>query len=34
MPSIDALADRLSTYLGNDQVNLVRRAYFLSLIHI
>ena len=39
MPSIDALADRLSTYLGTDQVNLVRRAYFyaeqaLSLIHI
>jgi hypothetical protein len=30
MPSIDALADRLSTYLGNDQVNLVRRAYFYA----
>ena len=30
MPSIDALADRLSTYLGDDQVNLVRRAYFYA----
>ena len=30
MPSIDALAERLSTYLGNDQVNLVRRAYFYA----
>src|SRR5690349_268765 len=30
MPSIDALADRLSTYLGKDQVNLVRRAYFYA----
>ncbi|MGH8465064.1 MAG: HD domain-containing protein, partial [Pseudomonas sp.] len=30
MPSIDALADRLSTYLGADQVNLVRRAYFYA----
>ncbi|MFH1028637.1 MAG: bifunctional (p)ppGpp synthetase/guanosine-3',5'-bis(diphosphate) 3'-pyrophosphohydrolase [Pseudomonadota bacterium] len=30
MPSIDALADRLSTYLGTDQVNLVRRAYFYA----
>ena len=30
MPSIDALADRLSTYLGPDQVNLVRRAYFYA----
>ena len=30
MPSIDALADRLSTYLGHDQVNLVRRAYFYA----
>lgn len=30
MPSIDALADRLSAYLGPDQVNLVRRAYFYA----
>ena len=30
MPSIDALAARLSTYLGKDQVNLVRRAYFYA----
>lgn len=30
MPSIDALADRLSAYLGADQVNLVRRAYFYA----
>ena len=30
MPSIDALADRLSAYLGKDQVNLVRRAYFYA----
>ncbi|MFJ7316751.1 hypothetical protein ACIQVE_29305, partial [Pseudomonas sp. NPDC098747] len=30
MPSIDALAERLSTYLGNDQVNLVRRAFFYA----
>ncbi|MDF3193420.1 (p)ppGpp synthetase, RelA/SpoT family [Pseudomonas peli] len=30
MPSIDALADRLSTYLDGDQVNLVRRAYFYA----
>ncbi|UVE17713.1 bifunctional GTP diphosphokinase/guanosine-3',5'-bis pyrophosphate 3'-pyrophosphohydrolase [Pseudomonas sp. LS44] len=30
MPNIDALADQLSTYLGNDQVNLVRRAYFYA----
>ncbi|EQM78919.1 bifunctional GTP diphosphokinase/guanosine-3',5'-bis pyrophosphate 3'-pyrophosphohydrolase [Stutzerimonas stutzeri] len=30
MPAIDALADRLSTYLGADQVNLVRRAYFYA----
>jgi len=28
--AIDALADRLSTYLGADQVNLVRRAYFYA----
>ncbi|MCU1718915.1 bifunctional GTP diphosphokinase/guanosine-3',5'-bis pyrophosphate 3'-pyrophosphohydrolase [Pseudomonas sp. 5P_3.1_Bac2] len=30
MPSIDALAERLSTYLDGDQVNLVRRAYFYA----
>jgi len=30
LPAIDALADRLSTYLGPDQVNLVRRAYFFA----
>ncbi len=30
MAGIDALADRLSTYLGHDQVNLVRRAYFYA----
>ena len=30
MPAIDVLADRLSTYLGADQVNLVRRAYFYA----
>ena len=30
MPSIDALADRLSDYLDGDQVNLVRRAYFYA----
>ena len=30
MPAIDALADRLSTYLGADQVNQVRRAYFYA----
>ncbi|WP_324732415.1 bifunctional GTP diphosphokinase/guanosine-3',5'-bis pyrophosphate 3'-pyrophosphohydrolase [Pseudomonas paeninsulae] len=30
MPSIDAFADRLSSYLDNDQVNLVRRAYFYA----
>jgi guanosine-3',5'-bis(diphosphate) 3'-pyrophosphohydrolase len=30
LPAIDALADRLSTYLGPDQVNLVRRAYFYA----
>ncbi|SFI07643.1 (p)ppGpp synthetase, RelA/SpoT family [Pseudomonas guineae] len=30
MPSIDVLADRLSTYLDDDQVNLVRRAYFYA----
>ena len=30
MPAIDILADRLSTYLDPDQVNLVRRAYFYA----
>jgi RelA/SpoT family (p)ppGpp synthetase len=30
MPSIDSLAERLSTYLGKDQVNLVRRAYYFA----
>ncbi|UQY37041.1 bifunctional GTP diphosphokinase/guanosine-3',5'-bis pyrophosphate 3'-pyrophosphohydrolase [Pseudomonas fulva] len=30
MASIDALADRLSGYLGDEQVNLVRRAYFYA----
>ena len=30
MPSIDVLADRLSTYLDGDQINLVRRAYFYA----
>ncbi|WP_282339205.1 bifunctional GTP diphosphokinase/guanosine-3',5'-bis pyrophosphate 3'-pyrophosphohydrolase [Pseudomonas sp. PS02288] len=30
MASIDTLAERLSTYLGADQVNLVRRAYFYA----
>ncbi|MGX5217063.1 bifunctional GTP diphosphokinase/guanosine-3',5'-bis pyrophosphate 3'-pyrophosphohydrolase [Pseudomonas segetis] len=30
MPSLDALADRLSTYLGHEQVNLVRRAYYYA----
>ncbi len=30
MPSIDSLAERLSTYLDSDQVNLVRRAYFYA----
>lgn len=30
MPSIDTLAERLSTYLAADQVNLVRRAYFYA----
>ncbi|MDP3846937.1 MAG: bifunctional GTP diphosphokinase/guanosine-3',5'-bis pyrophosphate 3'-pyrophosphohydrolase [Pseudomonas sp.] len=30
MPNIDNLAERLSTYLGADQVNLVRRAYFYA----
>ena len=30
MPSIDALADRLYSYLTTDQVNLVRRAYYYA----
>ena len=30
MPSIDALADRLCSYLTPDQVNLVRRAYYYA----
>ena len=30
MAGIDALADRLSAYLGHDKVNLVRRAYFYA----
>ncbi|MFC3607583.1 bifunctional GTP diphosphokinase/guanosine-3',5'-bis pyrophosphate 3'-pyrophosphohydrolase [Stutzerimonas tarimensis] len=30
MPAIDALAARLSTYLSEDQVNLVRRAYYYA----
>ena len=30
MPAIEALAQRLSSYLSNDQVNLVRRAYFYA----
>ena len=30
MLAIDALANRLSTYLSGDQVNLVRRAYFYA----
>ncbi len=30
MPGIDAFADRLSSYLGPDQVNLVRRAYYYA----
>lgn len=30
MPSIDTLAERLSTYLGADQVDLVRRAYYYA----
>ncbi|MBP8202790.1 MAG: bifunctional GTP diphosphokinase/guanosine-3',5'-bis pyrophosphate 3'-pyrophosphohydrolase [Pseudomonas sp.] len=30
MPNIETLADRLSTYLDADQVNLVRRAYFYA----
>ena len=30
MPTIDALSDRLSTYLSIEQVQLVRRAYFYA----
>ncbi|QAX81401.1 bifunctional GTP diphosphokinase/guanosine-3',5'-bis pyrophosphate 3'-pyrophosphohydrolase [Candidatus Pseudomonas adelgestsugas] len=30
MPSIDAFTDRLSTYLGQDQINMVRKAYFYA----
>ena len=30
MPSIDTLAERISTYLSADQVNLVRRAYYYA----
>src|SRR5690606_1884039 len=30
LPAIDTLADRLSSYLGPEQVNLVRRAYFYA----
>jgi len=30
LPSIDTLAQRLSDYLGDDQVNLVRRAYYYA----
>ncbi|MBA1273101.1 bifunctional GTP diphosphokinase/guanosine-3',5'-bis pyrophosphate 3'-pyrophosphohydrolase [Stutzerimonas azotifigens] len=30
MSGIDSLADRLSTYLDDEQVNLVRRAYFYA----
>jgi len=30
LPAIDTLADRLSSYLDPDQVNLVRRAYFYA----
>src|SRR5690606_41245671 len=30
MAGIDSLADRLAAYLGHDQVNLVRRAYFYA----
>ena len=30
LPGIDAFADRLSSYLGPDQVNLVRRAYYYA----
>lgn len=30
MPGIDAFADRLSSYLGPDQVSLVRRAYYYA----
>jgi guanosine-3',5'-bis(diphosphate) 3'-pyrophosphohydrolase len=30
VPTIDALSDRLSTYLSTEQVQLVRRAYFYA----
>ena len=30
MPTIDALSDRLSTYLSTEQIQLVRRAYFYA----
>ncbi|MBB3103490.1 bifunctional GTP diphosphokinase/guanosine-3',5'-bis pyrophosphate 3'-pyrophosphohydrolase [Azomonas macrocytogenes] len=30
MPALDSLVARLSTYLSDDQVNLVRRAYFYA----
>lgn len=30
MPSIDALAEKISSYLSPDQVNLVRRAYYYA----
>lgn len=30
MPTIDALSDRLSSYLSNDQIQQVRRAYFYA----
>ncbi|MCL4116711.1 UNVERIFIED_CONTAM: hypothetical protein GTU68_035388 [Idotea baltica] len=30
MPNIEALANKLSTYLDDEQINLVRRAYFYA----
>ena len=30
MPAVDALAERLTSYLNPDQVNLVRRAYYYA----
>ena len=30
MPTIDALSDRLATYLSTEQIQLVRRAYFYA----
>ena len=30
MPTIDALSDRLSTYLSTEQIQQVRRAYFYA----